>query len=425
MLHPSLLRCAITACLLFVISAAGLLPGAAPARAAAPARLFAIPSPLTPTPACTQADPCSLQAAVNKAAAGDTIYASGGTYASSAAQVLNLDKSVIIRGGWDGQNGLMIEIDPLQYPTILDGGGARVVIHISAGVSSTLIDLVIQNGWGDFKGGGILVDAGASGGTVVIGCLFQNNHATSYGGAIYLSEGMLTVTDSAFHNNTAVYGGGAVMTSPNTLFIVERAIAADNTASYGSFIHTSGGSFAMRGSYLTGHGGGSGVIAMDSNGTNYLTLENNLFIHNTDKLFTEMGVPVALQVTIRHNTMVNNTHKGIVLTEIPTGSIQNNIFSSFGNASLDVWDGSTVSVDHNLFWANASNPDTGTDAIFQDPRLTADYHLGSGSPAIDAGVTIGGVAEDYDRDMRPMGSAPDIGADERRMYSYLPGVMKP
>lgn len=47
-----------------------------------------------------------------------------------------------------------------------------------------------------------------------------------------------------------------------------------------------------------------------------------------------------------------------------------------------------------------------------------DYHLGSGSPAIDAGVaglsrTVRAPAADFDGERRPSGTKPDIGADER------------
>src|SRR5512145_351369 len=111
-------RRAFTACLLFVLLAAGWLPGASTARAAEPARYFAVPRPNGLAPACTQADPCTLQAAVNKAAEGDIIYAAQGTYTSNAGQVLSLFTGVTIQGGWDGSNGPKITTDPYKYRTI-------------------------------------------------------------------------------------------------------------------------------------------------------------------------------------------------------------------------------------------------------------------------------------------------------------------
>jgi hypothetical protein len=54
-----------------------------------------------------------------------------------------------------------------------------------------------------------------------------------------------------------------------------------------------------------------------------------------------------------------------------------------------------------------------------DPKLlnpsSNDFHLTTGSPAIDAGVTTA-VTIDYDGNSRPQGSAYDIGA-----YEFLSG----
>jgi hypothetical protein len=51
-----------------------------------------------------------------------------------------------------------------------------------------------------------------------------------------------------------------------------------------------------------------------------------------------------------------------------------------------------------------------------DPKLVNpsafDFHLQSGSPAIDTGLTFSDVTTDYDGHVRPQGPAYDIGADE-------------
>ena len=50
------------------------------------------------------------------------------------------------------------------------------------------------------------------------------------------------------------------------------------------------------------------------------------------------------------------------------------------------------------------------------------YHLGLGSAAVDAGVVTVESA-DIDGDPRPLGLAPDIGADEAR-WVFLPLVLR-
>ena len=49
-----------------------------------------------------------------------------------------------------------------------------------------------------------------------------------------------------------------------------------------------------------------------------------------------------------------------------------------------------------------------------------DYHLASGSPAIDAGATIGDVTRDRLGTVRPQGRGYDIGAYERTIARRLP-----
>lgn len=89
--------------------------------------------------------------------------------------------------------------------------------------------------------------------------------------------------------------------------------------------------------------------------------------------------------------------------------VRNNIFSNNGSA-INVAGGNlqNFTVSHNLFNSDGSS---GSNAITGNPLFTSDYHLQSGSPAINAGISLSAVTQDVDCGTRPS-SGLDIGADE-------------
>ena len=66
-------------------------------------------------------------------------------------------------------------------------------------------------------------------------------------------------------------------------------------------------------------------------------------------------------------------------------------------------------------WQAALTTPQDANSIQADPLYvsnTADLHIPAGSPNVNTGVTISGIAEDIDGDVRPQGANPEIGADE-------------
>ncbi|MBN1954168.1 MAG: right-handed parallel beta-helix repeat-containing protein [Anaerolineae bacterium] len=61
--------------------------------------------------------------------------------------------------------------------------------------------------------------------------------------------------------------------------------------------------------------------------------------------------------------------------------------------------------------------------LFVDPAAD-DYHLRAGSPAVDAGTTLGDVTDDLEGTLRPIGAAYDIGALEQGVRVWLPLVAR-
>jgi parallel beta-helix repeat protein len=103
--------------------------------------------------------------------------------------------------------------------------------------------------------------------------------------------------------------------------------------------------------------------------------------------------------------------------------------TTFGNADfgIRVGDGSRTIVRNNIAYQNGlslgGSSTTASNNLTVDPMFVnasgGDFHLRSGSPAIDAGTAIASVTTDADQVPRPQGSQTDIGAYEFRSSAAL------
>ena len=90
---------------------------------------------LSPGSACA-----TINAAINRAAAGDTIRIGGGHYTGINNEVVFVDRDVILSGGWDETFS-----DQPGFSTI-DGEGVRRGMHIERGFSAVVDHIKVQNG---------------------------------------------------------------------------------------------------------------------------------------------------------------------------------------------------------------------------------------------------------------------------------------
>ena len=171
------------------------------------------------------------------------------------------------------------------------------------------------------------------------------------------------------------------------------------------------------------------VVNSDSSGP---TLINNAIARSGDRTLSfsaYSGGP--LTATLIHNTLIGaDTGYGIyVETGYVTLFLTNTIVANHTwGITNTVPASSTVVADHTLFWANDQDGIKGTNPVYGDPAFIdlggGGYHLGPGSAAIDAGVETGESA-DIDGDPRPIGSAPEIGADETQWQQvFLPLALR-
>jgi uncharacterized repeat protein (TIGR01451 family) len=330
--------------------------------------------------------PCrTVQWAVDQAMNGDTVKVAAGSYTSTASSVVRIDKSVTLVGGCS-MAAPGWTCDPKMYETKLDAQASasnrRRVIEIAGTPGPVTVDgFHLLNGYVNNSGGGIR----ASGATVVLmrDRIYGNTAAGSSGGGVYLSNVDATIVDSRIYANTTT-GFGAGIFAWQTDFDLTNNVLADN---------------------LAGSGG------------------DGMFVDGLTGSFGEM----------RHNTIADNGNVGVRVNNKFSVGMTNTILSGHAVAGIEAIGDAVVTVDHTLLRAtdtlstgSGSVVDTATltgDPRFVDPS-TWDYHIRPDSAALDAGVEAG-VTVDIDGDLRPMGHAPDVGADELRVELSVSKQVEP
>ncbi|MDQ7028939.1 MAG: right-handed parallel beta-helix repeat-containing protein [Ardenticatenia bacterium] len=265
------------------------------------------------------------------------------------------------------------------------------------------------------------------------------SNAAQYGGGIYLLSGQGYVVEmNTFRGNVADYGGGVFISSPND-HLLRRNMFQGNVALQGGGLRISvGSSVTLRDNVFLENRAtlGGGIHAAY---TKKLVLENTVLAANEATLggggLHAFKTP---DVRVLHASVVDNTGsgagKGILVDDGSTVTVTNTLVAKHVvgvEASADTTVTLQATLWGNGIWANGTNV-SGTvvstqaitgDPAFQDPAAH-DYRLTSGSAAVDAGIPTG-VSFDFEGTPRPVGSTPDIGADEfAASVVYLPTIMR-
>ena len=146
--------------------------------------------------------------------------------------------------------------------------------------------------------------------------------------------------------------------------------------------------------------------------------------------YTNAGPTGSGTVRIYNNTLYNcgtwDSKYGAAITTdtsdpVYTNLTNNLIVQNNGRAYLGAGTNlSRVSGTNNLYFGNGSGPSQTTENVNADPKLVnpsaSNFHLQSGSPAIDKGVVSSGLSKDASGVVRPQGKGYDIGA-----YEYFQG----
>lgn len=281
------------------------------------------------------------------------------------------------------------------------------------GAVMTMATNTLQENSADYVGGGIYMDCW-EGVTLVDGNSFISNTAWTGGGA-NIDSGDVTVVHNTFQGNSALGGGavrgGGLNIEYGTVLLISNKFQGNFANDHGGAISIAeGGSMSLDGNLILDNSAGGYGGGLSSKGA--VAAQNDIIADNS-------AVWEAVSVTggtlsARHWTLVNNgkyaltTNGGLVL-------MTNTIVASHTAGGLA---GPSIYAHRTLFFDSGVTCSAGascTGSIWGDPLFRSlegkDYHIGSGSPAIDRGVNAG-VITDVDGEPRPMRAGYDLGADE-------------
>jgi len=335
------------------------------------------------------------------------------------------------------------------------GGGVYAFAHFN-GTATLKHNTFTNNSSSNSSGGGAYAYSDY-GKVTLTDNTFTDNSASAGGGAYASSEtGTVILTDNAFSGNDAFNsentysdGGGAYAHSPSGRVIVKNNLFDTNSSTRdGGGIYsrsTSGGTVTLESNKLTNNDGGSrggGAYLYIQHADSQIKLTNNIFKVNSAidgggayAFVSNGGTHIFTNNTFTDNSADNGSGGGLYFYIYHNNSsayIYNNILwgntATFFGSDLRIDDdrdsdgtGAVIMLYNSdfadLYIQDGDNLSQGNN-INDDPLLTSDCHLLSGSPCIDKahGAAPELPRTDFEGHYRPQGEGYDIGSDE-----YCPG----
>jgi uncharacterized repeat protein (TIGR01451 family) len=317
------------------------------------------------------------------------------------------------------------------------GGGLR--FYASAAIFS---ENTVSGNTSTSYGGGVHMWISPS---TLVGNTIAGNTAGGAGGGLELTSSQATLSDNNINANVASLRGAGLHLVSSPALLASNIISGNVTTDYGGGFYLEGSSATLEANTIRGNeavAGAGGYLDLST-----ATLDGNLILANSglyggglylyqsaaslsnnvvaDNAAQSLGSGFFFYQTspvLVHNTIARNHGGdgfGLRITNDSTVVLSNTILVSH-TVGVYAEDSGTALLEGTLWgntidWGGPGTIVTGTTNVWGAPAFldpdAGDYHVGLGSAAIDAGGDAG-LDHDLDGQPRPIGRAPDLGADE-------------
>ncbi len=359
----------------------------------------------------TGGDFTTVQAALNWAEPGDTVFVSG-----TFSEQLTIANNIVLQG--------------INNATVTSTANSPLISVVDVPHTVSLRDITLEHSGSVTQGRGILC---TNTNLELLGVTFRGHVASGFAAGVDIDNdaavGLTSVRDCVFENNGSESASVAVSAlrfsgSDAASLLIENTEFRSNATSnvYGSTVLVEGdGATSPQVSVVdclfTGNKGGAAGVAVHILNDAQVDILNCLFANNTSYEYATQGIVVdwsaTSQTTLEECTFVGNTHvngseivwvtEGVASVSKCVANNNDGPIASVGTQVLDciVFGNDPASPASDAYWVS-----NGTNVISEDPLFcdaaNGDYTVSAISPAASI-VTFGGVIGS-----EPVGCSPSI-----------------